>query len=621
MPLTPALQRVVDGASALHSREKTSQISWRQLLLALLEVRKCAAASMLKTGGVQSVHLRRELLVTVSEEPRGQAGTDSVWSGPAEAAFQLAHASTARNRRAATGTGDLLLAIRQSCPAEMEDLLNLHAWSETKFSDPPEVDPAGGIPVAPFAALALGTIVFAVGRILGWDDPINWALAIATAAATGWASRTRLQSDRRSDSTAGPPCHHCGYQSEVAEHFCPGQEGSLCLACAESEPDRTFQSWLVYSLILLLIGLGLVAALGYGWGLVNLALLLLLPTFLVTPHELGHVLAAKLLGIEVPAVIVGQGPVLAKAQLFGTNWTWHRHVTHGLALLLPTGDYRIRYFLAVLGGPALNLALAAAPFLFSSRALFPENGLETVLEIPEVWVLANLWMAFNCLWPQQTSVGPSDGRQLLDILRGRWFSGEALPVLVVSGLISRLTQAGRLTEAQALTNRGLLAYPRSLSLLLLRCLLHCRLENYLAARADALDVVSRTDAGPLYHAAALNTAAWSDLYLGPERMQEALDFSERALEAEPDNPYNLGTRGTVLLRAGRCEEARELLEQSIGKHRSAESLAINYSHLALAELGCGRISEARQALLAGHHFKPGCKEVKEAEAALNSAGP
>lgn len=616
MPLTPALQNVVNSASILHSREKTSQITWRHLLMALLSARKCASATMLQTSGLQSDVLHRELLETISEEPKGQAGADSTWTAPAEAAFKLADGCTSRHRRSTTGTGDLLLAMRQTCPPGMEDLLNRYGWTETKFVDPPEVDAAGGIPVAPFAGLAVGAIVFATGRILIWADPINWTLALVAALAAGWTSRSRLQRDMRLDSVAGPPCHKCGYRSGIARHFCQGPEGSLCLACAEREPVTAYQSWFVYSLIMLLTGLGLIGTLGYGWGLVNFALLLLLPTLLVPLHELGHVLAARLVGIEVPAVIIGRGPLLATTRLFGAAWSWHKHITHGLALLLPSGDYRFRYFFAVLGGPAMNLALAFAPFSLSSRPLFPEDGWYTAIELPEVWVLANLGLAVMCLVPQQTSVGPSDGRQLMDILRGKWFSGEALPVLVISAVIGHLASAGRLNEAEFLTNRGLSVYPSSLSLLLLRCLLHCQSENYSNARAGALEVLSRTDAGPLYHAAAWNTAAWSDLFLGPEHLEEALDFSQRALEAEPDNAYNLGTRGTVLLRAERCEEAVEFLIESLRQHRNARSLAINYSHLALAELGCGRLSEARQALVSARHFDTGCKELIEAEAVL-----
>ena len=616
MPMTPALQNVAESASTLHCREKTSQITWRQLLLALLESRKCAAASMLQTGGLQSADLRRELLASVCEEPKGQAGTDSAWTAPAEDAFSLANSSAVRYQRNSTGTGDLLLAIRQTCPAGLVDLLDRYGWTETKFQGAPEVDAAGGLPVAPFVAVTVGALVFAAGRILSCGDPINGALAIGAAAATGWASRGKVERQSPADRTTGSPCHKCGYHSEIAQHFYPGAEGSLCLVCAEREPARVTQTWTVYSLILLVIGLGLVATLGYGWALVNLALVLLLPTLLVPLHELGHVLAAKLLGIEVSGVIVGSGPLLATSRFLGTTWSWHKHVTHGLVLLLPTGDFRIRYFLAVLGGPAMNLALALAPFLLSSRSLFPEYGLETALELPEVWVLSNLWLTAISLVPQQSSFGPSDGRQMLDILRGKWFSGEALPVLVISGVISHLIPAGRLIEAQALTERSLLAYPESLTLLLQRCLLHCQLENHSEARADALEVLSRKDAGPLYHAHALNAAAWSDLSLGPEHLEEALDFSRRALEAEPDSPHHLGTRGTVLLRAGRCEEARDYLARSIREHRTASSVAINYSHLVLAELGCGRVSEARQALVAARHFDSRCKELKEAEAAV-----
>lgn len=101
--------------------------------------------------------------------------------------------------------------------------------------------------------------------------------------------------------------------------------------------------------------------------------------------------------------------------------------------------------------------------------------------------------------------------------------------------------------------------------------------------------MSRTQT--VYHAHAWNAAAWSDLFLGPELMEEALDLSQRAIEAERESPYHLGTRGTVLLRAGRCEEARDFLNRSIRQHTHAKSVGINYCFLALAEVGCDRPDE------------------------------
>lgn len=620
MPLTPALQNIVGSASRLHLREQTSHITWRQLLLALLGTRKCAAATMFQAFSFPTAELHRDLLAVSLEEDRVQAGPDSAWSLPAEAAFRAADNIALTNHRPVTGTGEMLLAIRQTCPVDLERLLEGHGWTANKFGDPPGMDDTGGIPLSPFIAFAAGTMVFAAGRIISWGDPVNYVLAIIAAATAGWISRAKSQGHTPASIVAGPPCHKCGYNSDIVRHFRLGCEGSLCLACAEREPVRTFQNWVIYSIILLIVGLALLATVETGWGLVNFALLLLLPTFLVNLHELGHVVVAKLLGIEVPAVIAGRGPVVATFRLFGTTWSWHRHVTHGLALLLPTGEFRFRYFLAILGGPATNLALAGFPFLVLSRPLFPEYGWETSLELPEVWVLANLWMACLSLIPQQSEVGPSDGRQMLDILKGRWFSGEALPVLAISGVIDNLAQAGRVLEAQSLTNRGLAAYPESLSLVMKRASLHCQSESYPEARADALEIIFRANAGPLYLAAALNTAAWSNLFLGPEYMEEALEFSQRALEIEPDSPYHIGTRGTVLLRAGRQEESRDFLDRAIRQHHNASSLAINYSHLALAELGCERLTEATRALANARHFDTGCKELKEAETALQGAG-
>lgn len=92
---------------------------------------------------------------------------------------------------------------------------------------------------------------------------------------------------------AGPPCRKCGYDSDIPRHFCLGEEGSLCLACAEHEPVRYHQAWFAFALLLVVCGLGLLATVGAGWGLVNLGLLILLPMLLVPLHELGHVLAAR----------------------------------------------------------------------------------------------------------------------------------------------------------------------------------------------------------------------------------------------------------------------------------------------------------------------------------------
>ena len=88
---------------------------------------------------------------------------------------------------------------------------------------------------------------------------------------------------------------------------------------------------------------------------VVLALVLVIPVTVVL-HELGHVLAARLVGYRVISVTIGTGQGIARFSAGSAIVMVHAVVTSGGTRALPTAPGRARFLAFVLGGPLATLA-------------------------------------------------------------------------------------------------------------------------------------------------------------------------------------------------------------------------------------------------------------------------
>lgn len=131
-----------------------------------------------------------------------------------------------------------------------------------------------------------------------------------------------------------------------------------------------------------------------------------------------------------------------------------------------------------------------------------------------------------------------------------------------------LYEAGEPRAALDIYNHGLQEVPDSIELRYGRSMAHERLGNIAAARRDLRDVL---DSEP-NDVRALNALGYLMANHG-EDYDQALDYIERALEAEPDNPAILDSMGWVQYRLGNLVAARNYLERAYRDFQDAEVAA------------------------------------------------
>lgn len=147
-----------------------------------------------------------------------------------------------------------------------------------------------------------------------------------------------------------------------------------------------------------------------------------------------------------------------------------------------------------------------------------------------------------------------------------------------------LTDQGRAAEAVALLDEALEAEPGDHDLLYARALARVQEDDLAGAEADLRAIL---DDEP-EDAHALNALGYTLADAG-ERLEEARDMIARALAQKPDHPAILDSKGWVLYRLGKPEQALDYLERAWAREPDPEIGA----HLGEVLWALGRRDEAR----------------------------
>ncbi len=153
--------------------------------------------------------------------------------------------------------------------------------------------------------------------------------------------------------------------------------------------------------------------------LVNLFLLLIFASLAILPHELAHAAVARLAGLRVLEVWIGRGTDVLTTRLFGFALRFKVVPAGGFAFLQHgTEDrVRLRYFLAILAGPLVNLLLAAAAYPLVD---WHNWNFERGLCPGHAFVITQLFITVQNLLPYRLQTGygkvASDGLSLAQLL-------------------------------------------------------------------------------------------------------------------------------------------------------------------------------------------------------------
>jgi len=397
-----------------------------------------------------------------------------------------------------------------------------------------------------------------------------------------------------------------------------GKYRRLCPGCSNRYAESASNFGLFCSAIMAIVGVALIWAwpqAPYGWGCLFVGILYLTFVLTVLPHELGHALAALAVGMRVFTVTVGwSGRILLVAQVFGYDFVFRSIPLGGSAHIGPKSVRfaRLRYFIAVLGGPLANLLL-----IVLALWLIDDSSREDIT----YWALAafiygNIIKLALGLFPRKVRHErrriPNDGLILLQIFRMSRTSIDAWHSTTFYYEALEALERGNVSDARRWLANGVEAYPDNSWSESMQASILTHEHKYREARDIYLAILSRPESKPEFQSQLWNGIAWLDLRIDdPTLLEEADQFSRRAIEDDPWSSLVRGTRGSVLIELGQIDEGYPLVEQAF-QENDRDAKALNACYLAIAESRQGGIRNARWFINEAKKRDPNCPLLERA---------
>jgi hypothetical protein len=407
-------------------------------------------------------------------------------------------------------------------------------------------------------------------------------------------------------------CQSCGVESRLTTAFRKSAGLAsvkiLCPRCRDKQQTSLHQFHLGAHILLALFGLILLMlpdSLGVLWVAGAFCLLPVFVTLALVPHELGHALAAQLLGLRVFSISFGLlGRTIWKRRLFDCTVEMKSLPFIGYTVVGHRSQrwLRLRHFLMVLAAPTVNATLFAPVSVLLDST---DVGAGTLLMHAFCW--ANLLMLPLNLWPRQIGGLPSDGLQLLrtPFLGRAEIQDFLVDYFVREGMACH--ERGDWPTARAWLERGLKEYPHNVYLLDGLAIVSLRQQRFAEARELLGELLEHSDLVPVLRAVFLSHAAWADLLSGETALLDEADrYSREAMEWLPWLADVRGARGSVLVQRARAEEGIPLLCDALTDHTDPKDKAIDACYLALGYAQCGSSHQAWMRLEEARKFDSSC---------------
>ena len=411
-------------------------------------------------------------------------------------------------------------------------------------------------------------------------------------------------------------CSRCGVESNEPSCFLSETDKAsplirTCITCGQPAP-MTSRSRTVFGIFGVLLLPLLIALLAFKDKSPLIFPRLLLAACVIQPlvlilHEFGHVLTARLLGLEVNRVTLGVGPTIWAVKIMRTPIRIHGWPLSGRTSLGSRSMrfLRLRVWLTTLMGPGTNFLLIAAAVIFWDP-LARVFGASIVF----LWMIFNWLYLVGNLFPYRSRRSGvllgSDGLQLLQMPFRK--SAELLVVLSTTALIGamELFEAQDYEGARRACFQGLERMPRDPLLCIILSACHINLGDYESGRALLEPLIDSSPALlPDLRAAIENNlgiALWLRDFNTDQRHESAtradalLDYSYKTF---PCILTYRTSRALILAATDRPEDALTLLEYVNYATGSQEDRANHQIARAFALRRLNRKAEADQALAAG----------------------
>ncbi|MFZ5876036.1 MAG: site-2 protease family protein [Nitrospirota bacterium] len=360
-----------------------------------------------------------------------------------------------------------------------------------------------------------------------------------------------------------------------------------------------------------------------GMGLIHVGFIFLFMWAMVIPHEFGHAIVARILGLKVFRVIIGYGRPIFLCKLLGFKWEFRSLPIGGVTVAASPSPrfYRLRLFLMVLAGPLVDVSFAVVAFWLSTRVWDGnQSGFWQELLLIDL-ALANIVSFVSGLWPRkiETVAGftANDGLLLCTI---PFISGKKLTEWLAGYYVlasQELHQQKYYAQAVRTCEAGMARYPDCglLRMQLGVCLIY--INEFERARESLMEALKATDIRPEDRLILLSNIALADILSGRNDLLEEADrYSAQAYQNIPWVPGVKDTRGMVLVESGQLQEGLALLRTAIIEQTEPEIKATIAAYMAIGEKRRGNIERATRYLDITRTLAPQCRLLNRVKTEL-----
>ncbi|HEY5750420.1 MAG TPA: site-2 protease family protein [Chryseolinea sp.] len=328
---------------------------------------------------------------------------------------------------------------------------------------------------------------------------------------------------------------------------------------------------------------------------INCGIFLLAVKLAIIFHEIGHILAAKLVGGTPRRMTLGKGHELHRTQLYGIhvviNSTFHGGLVN--AAFTGPGFLRLRYAFYMLGGVLCNGLIAFVLYSLFGLNFFGADD-KIIFAPASAFILANALLLVNLLPFYVAFMGvriPSDGLALLTLPFVKRKEVEKWLKVDVLWDAQEHLERKEYSEALAIYEQYLSQYPenKTIRLTIASVLIKTGepqkgLDTLLPLESSLHEKELKRLAGHFY-----NTAAW--IYLLLNKIDLANHYSALALQKVPGENMFRGTRGSVLIESGNIKDGILLLSHSMDFNFTNSTTLTAAIYLMLAQHLKGNSSE------------------------------
>lgn len=294
-------------------------------------------------------------------------------------------------------------------------------------------------------------------------------------------------------------------------------------------------------------------------------------------HEVGHLVAGRVVGIEIVSFHIGSGPPTLRFRCGRMPIRWGLCPSYGFVRAAPSQRLSAPWSASVyiLGGITAELVLVMCGYLvWRDRSTWTE-----LWELPLFrygFSVGGLYLAWSMVFglsPKMCWVGgemlPNDTLQFLNLWRNRKARIAKRPYLHDVAAYNELARSGDVGSADAFLAELLRRYPNEIDLRFASARLKAARRDPVGARNEMERLLAELPEKSPQRTQILDVLISMVLAEGrAEWLADADRWSFEALKLEPHSITLLGSRGSVLAELGRNQESRLLLAEVLDRTES-----------------------------------------------------